>query len=241
MKDKKVNVIIFTSIFIVSLLFFILTGVYIHSAKNIVTPQENYAKYLVDLNNQFVRQMYDFLQDIGSVDSMEESTERDKILKRAGEYITVQNSLVDDIIENSPNASNQDYFDLVDQMRYTYLFMLQGEIDILEQMYEADAEKREPTKLQTGYAMQNVMGEIILQFPDVINKVRDTDYKADYIYVPDENSIILEGVKTEEEYKKYLEQSMNEYDGESSIENNIEIPEVEEEYNGNTQVSTNGS
>lgn len=207
-------------------------GVYIHRVSLIVTPQENYPKYLVDLNNKFVRNMYDFLQDIGKVDTMEASVGRDSLLENIGKYIVVQNELVDDMIENSPNESNQDYFNLVDQMRYTYLFMLHGEIDILEQMYEPNADKRETTKLQTGYAMQNVMGEIILQFPTVINQIRDTDYKADYVYVPDENSIVLEGIKTDEEYKKYLEESMNQYDGENNLENNVE--DIEEETDGNT-------
>lgn len=180
-------------------------AIFMHFRVNaIIGPQDDYAKYLVELNNRYVKSMYDFLIDIEKTRTMEEGDEKQELLKITNQYILDQDNLAKELRTNSPNIDNADYYNIANQMNQTYLFMIQGEIGILEQMYFIEDE-RDKTTLKTNYAMQNVMGEIILQFPFLINEVRDTEYSPNYTYIPDDNSIEVTGIKSDKEYEKYLE------------------------------------
>ena len=149
--------------------------------------------------------MHNFLIDSEKVDSFTDD-EKYSILKRMSEEILNQNDIVEFIVDNAPNNDNADFATVTETMRQTYLFLLQGEINILEQLYLEESE-RNSTNMTMGVALQNVMGEIVLQFPDLINNVRGTSYKADYIYVPDEDSFLVDGVLSDEEFNDYLEET----------------------------------
>lgn len=199
--------------------------------KQIFGPQDDYAKYLVDLNNRYVRSMYDFLVDIEKVRSMEEGSEKQDLLKVTNQYILDQDDLAKELRDNYPILDNADFYSVANQMNQTYLFMIQGEIGILEQMY-LEEEDRDTSILKMNYAMQNVMGEIILQFPNLINDVRGTNNKPNYTYIPDDNSIEVTGIKSDAEYSQYLDELNEEYrkmtgENDESPIKNVEIEEAE--------------
>lgn len=200
---------IFFKIYIcIAIAFMILSSVFVINVLNLENPQDEYGKFLVEQNNNFAKLMYDFLitsEEVGD----EFSEESIPLLEKMSNQIIEQNNIVKNLERNPPDETNADYYNLIEQIRQTYLFLLQGEINILEQLYLSKEEQSEGV-FKTGIALQNVMGEIILQFPKLINDVRGTDFKSNYVYIPDDDSLIIEDILTDKEYNEYLNTSESE-------------------------------
>lgn len=141
-------------------------------------PQDNYAEFLIDLNNQFVLGMYNFANLQEDLDG---ENGNEKISEEMSNIVIEQNELVKKLKETAPNEENEDYMEIAENMREMYLFYLQGEIYILEQTYSIPAE-RDSSLLGMGNALTNTMGDAILKLPDKINSIRNTEISPNYRY-----------------------------------------------------------
>lgn len=144
-------------------------------------PQEDYASFLINTNNQFVKYMYDFTSLLEEID---DTNTRDEDLAKMSELVVKQNDLAKMIKELTPSEENSDYVEISDSIFQLYLFEIQGEIYLLEEAYVVNEDERNTTYIGMGNALSNTMGDVILQLPDYINSIRNTDYEANYVYVP---------------------------------------------------------
>lgn len=161
-------------------------------------PQEDYASFLINTNNQFVKYMYDFTSLLEEID---DTDTRDEDLAKMSELVVKQNDLAKMIKELTPSEENSDYIEISDSIFQLYLFEIQGEIYLLEEAYVVNEDERNTTYIGMGNALSNTMGDVILQLPDYINSIRNTDYEANYVYVPadvdDPNSDLTGQINTD--------------------------------------------
>ena len=148
--------------------------------------QKEYAKFLVQENDEFVTLMVEF----EALTSKTQETYTDAEKEAIQQNLEKQNEFLKKLQKRSPNADNADYVDLYQDILQIYAFYIQGEIMIAEYCYAFDATftlenqySNSETSLETyttGKGLCNMFGNMILNNYKYINDIRDTSYKSQH-------------------------------------------------------------
>ena len=146
--------------------------------------QRNYAKFLIDKNDEFVTYMMEFealTQTTGKVYSYEQK----EAIKN---NLVKQNEFLKKLQKQSPEDKNNDYLDIYQDMLQIYAFHIQGEIMIAEYCYAytdnftlEDQYSDSVASLEQytmGKELCNMMGNMILNNYKYVNDIRDTTYES---------------------------------------------------------------
>ena len=146
--------------------------------------QRNYAKFLVEQNDEFITEMIEFEALTSKTNSV--YTEAEKAAIKAN--LERQNRFLQKLQKRAPNESNSDYIDIYQDMLQIYAFYIQGEVMKAEYCYKYDTNftlenqfSGEGASLESytmGQELCNMMGNMILNNFKYINDIRDTNYKS---------------------------------------------------------------
>jgi hypothetical protein len=146
--------------------------------------QRNYAKFLVEKNDEFITHMIEFEALTSKTGSVYTSAEKESIAKS----LEQQNEFLKKMQKLSPDETNTDYLDIYQDMLQIYAFYIQGEVMKAEYCYNfsnnfvaEDEYSNSTTSIETytmGQELCNMMGNMILNNFKYINQVRDTSYKS---------------------------------------------------------------
>lgn len=171
---------------------FSIQGVKISFVGNI---QRNYAKFLVEQNDEFVSYMIEFEGLTSKTGS--EYTEEEKAMIRKN--LEKQNTFLASLQKRSPNENNSDYLDLYQDMLQIFAFYIQGEVMKAEycyaysENYTLENQYSDKTVGMETYTMGqelcNMMGNMILNNFRYINEIRSTNYQSVHNIVEIGNSI----------------------------------------------------
>lgn len=146
--------------------------------------QRNYAKFLVEQNDEFVNYMIEF-EDLTSKTNDEYSDEEKDLIKQ---NLEKQNAFLSNLQKRAPNDSNSDYLDLYQDMLQIFAFYIQGEVMKAEYCYAYSnnytlenkySDKNVGMETYTmGQELCNMMGNMILNNFRYINEIRGTNYQS---------------------------------------------------------------
>ena len=141
--------------------------------------QRNYAKYLIETNDEFVDYMINFNNLTNETNRVYSDSEKKAITLCLEE----QNKLLTELQKTSPNEKNTDYIDIYQDMLQTYAFYIQGEIMKAEYCYSytdnftienSSSNGKNIETYTMGDELCNMMGNVILNNYTYINAIRNT-------------------------------------------------------------------
>jgi len=142
--------------------------------------QTNYAKYLVEENDKFVDNMIEFETLLKTYKREFSNTELDVINKN----VEAKNNIMIDLQKNPPDYTNKDYSEVYKDILKVYAFYIQGEVMRVEYIsaYKNDYTMEEikagtdakEEKYTMGIQLCNMMGSMVLEDPNIINKIKTT-------------------------------------------------------------------
>lgn len=180
MKSRKTRMIIGCTIL---LIFSCIYGyLYFFRGMRIMNnPQKNYAKFLIENNDKLIDLFFEFDQKTNK-EKIEYTEEEKNSLK---DLILKQDNIVKLLQRYPPNENNKDYEELYNDMLESYFLFIQGELMEMEKIYGEDDVGEE--RLILGRALENMMGNIIIEFGEKVNAVRNTDIPYKWTYNPEIN------------------------------------------------------
>lgn len=160
---------------------FAIQGVTIDYVGNV---QRNYAKFLVNQNDEFIGYMIEFEALTAKTNAVYTDSEKDAIKTN----LEKQNDFLQMMQKRAPNEKNSDYLDIYQDMLQIYAFYIQGEIMKAEYCYKYDSNftlensfSGSGASLESytmGQELCNMMGNMILNNFKYINEIRDTNYTS---------------------------------------------------------------
>ncbi len=225
---------------------FAIQGVTIEYVGNV---QRNYAKFLVEQNDEFIGYMIEFEGLTAKTKTVYTDGEK-QLIK---ENLEKQNAFLKKIQKRSPNGKNADYLDLYQDMLQIYAFYIQGEIMKAEYCYQYDTNftlensfSGSGASLESytmGQELCNMMGNMILNNFKYINEIRGTNYSSKHNILEMGNSSNNTDVDindgNSDESKNESTNGDNDIDDNENVENNTNTtPDVEQE-NNNTNNENN--
>ena len=216
MKKELSKTKYYVLLFLVMFLFYgvFMCGYYIFNSEvrgmritNIAAIQSNYAKYMIDMNDEFIDYMIEFEELLKTPQREYSKEELDVIAKN----LENQNNIVKRLQENPPNTNNKDYLEVYKDYLKMYAFYIQGEVMRVEYVsaykkeYTPEEEANNLTANDETYIMGielcNMMGAMVLENHVIVNKIRDTkiDSKHDIIPLEEWQQQVAE---KEQEYKE---------------------------------------
>lgn len=214
--------ILFTFIFSVV----IIAGYFIYSVNfrgmvitNVKAIQDNYAKYMVEKNDEFIDYMLEFEEMMSTPQRMYSEEEVSELSKN----LVKQNALMKTLQKNPPNTENKDYLEIYKDYLKLYAFYIQGEVMRVEYVsaYKPEytleeiqngTDAKDETYIM-GVELCNMMGALILENSILVNEIRGTNYNSKFDIIP------LDEWRAEVEEKRAAYEALNES---SSVENVIE-------------------
>ena len=217
---------------------FAIQGVTIDYVGNV---QRNYAKFLVNQNDEFIGYMIEFEALTSKTNAVYTDSEKDAIKTN----LEKQNEFLQMMQKRAPNEKNSDYLDIYQDMLQIYAFYIQGEIMKAEYCYKYDSNftlensfSGSGASLESytmGQELCNMMGNMILNNFKYINEIRDTNYSS-------KHNIIELGSSTNSN-SGTSGGSIGENNGTTnsgSSENNTTIPETKPNTNNSSSEGENG-
>lgn len=193
--------------------------------------QRNYAKFLVEQNDEFITEMIEFEALTAKTNAVYSESEKAAIKAN----LERQNAFLQKMQKRAPDESNSDYIDIYQDMLQIYAFYIQGEVMKAEYCYKYDTNftlenqfSGDGASLESytmGQELCNMMGNMILNNFKYINDIRDTNYKSKHNIVEMGNNEETPGV-VEPDIEEVPDVEENEPEnGETENDSTTEAPE----------------
>ena len=147
----------------------------------IENPQRNYAKYMINKNDELIELMIEFES---KTEDIREKEFTDEDIESLSNIIITQNEIIKEMQRHPPDESNQDYQNIYDNFLKTHAFFIQGQLMKMEYLYANEEVKRQETAI-LGQGLSNMMGNIVIEMGEMINDVRNTDIEFKYSFKKD--------------------------------------------------------
>lgn len=140
--------------------------------------QDEYARFLVETNDNFIDKMLMFEDIVREKEDYTEYSDEDKeILKN---IILSENSILSRLNNTKPNKEkNADYEDLFDNMTYAYALYIQGQLMKMEYILQTK-DGLDIERYTLGESITNLIGNFIIEYAAIANEVRNTSYESNY-------------------------------------------------------------
>lgn len=140
--------------------------------------QNEYARFLVEINDDFIKKMIMFDDVIVDKNSYEEYSEEE--IEYLSNIILAENSILSRLNNTPPDDNlNFDYKDVYSNMTYAYALYIQGQLMQMEYIMQT-TDGLNTERYVIGESVTNLMGNFIIEYAALSNKVRGTSYASRY-------------------------------------------------------------
>lgn len=145
--------------------------------------QEQYGRFLIETNDDFIDRMNMF-ENIAIADKKQEDY-TDKEKEKLDNIVIAENTLLSNLENTPPTDINSDYKEVYDNMLQAYALYIQGQIIKMEFIYDVKDENSTVTstsdeKFVLGDSVSNLTGNFIIEYNQIIQDIRKTNYKMKY-------------------------------------------------------------
>lgn len=139
--------------------------------------QTEYARFLIEINDDFVDKMVLFENITRNKESYEDYAESEK--EQLTNIILAENTILSRLDNTSPNDSNLDYNELYENVLQSYALYIQGQLMKMEYILQTDV-GLSYERYKLGDSVTNLIGNFIIEYGELSNKVRTTTYECKY-------------------------------------------------------------
>ena len=140
--------------------------------------QDEYAHFLVDVNDDFVKKMLMFEDIVRNKETYEDYDEDD--IEYLSNVILAENNILSRLKNTPPDSKlNFDYQELYDNITYAYALYIQGQLMKMEYIMQTK-DGLEFERYTIGESVTNLMGNFIIEYSALSNKVRGTSFASEY-------------------------------------------------------------
>lgn len=139
--------------------------------------QTEYARFLIDINEEFIDKMLMYEDVVRNKQTFEDYSEFEK--EKLSDIIIAENSILSRLKNTAPSDKNLDYNELYDNITKSYALYIQGQLMQMEYILQTD-EGLDGERFTLGESITNLMGNFIIEYGVLSNKIRETDYELKY-------------------------------------------------------------
>lgn len=139
--------------------------------------QKEYARFLIEVNDDFIDKMVMFEDIVRNKQSYEEYTDLEK--QKLSDIIVSENSILSRLANTPPTDANLDYRELHENITESYALYIQGQLMKMEYILQTQ-EGMDMERYTLGDSVTNLVGNFIIEYNGISNKVRKTNYEAKY-------------------------------------------------------------
>lgn len=139
--------------------------------------QKEYAKFLIEINDDFIDKMVLFEKIAVDGKPLENYTEEEKMAIK--DIIISENNILSRLQNTKPIESNLDYEELYNDISKSYALYIQGQIMKMEYIYQT-TEGLSDERFTIGDSVTTLVGNFIIEYDQLINNIRNTDYYMKY-------------------------------------------------------------
>lgn len=146
--------------------------------------QKEYARFLIELNDDFIDKMVMFEEVVDISKKPEDYTDNEK--EKINNIVIAENTILSRLDSTPPNKDNKDFEKIYENMKESFALYIQGQLMKVEYIYQT-SESISDEKFVLGDSVTNLIGNFIIEYNELSNSIRNTDYKMKYT--------VLTGVK----------------------------------------------
>ena len=139
--------------------------------------QNQYARFLIDINDDFIDKMVMFENIVKSNSKVEDYSDYEK--EQLSDIIVAENSILSRLMNTAPNDANLDYQDLYDNITQSYALYIQGQLMKMEWILQTQ-DGMDEERYILGDSVTNLMGNFIIEYNAISNAVRETTFDCKY-------------------------------------------------------------
>lgn len=195
----------------IGLFIFSLIGIYeyFHYTKGFTIYFQNYsieneyARFLIEINDSFIENMISFDDTAKEDRNYDDYSDFEK--EKLSNIIIAEGEIISRLANTKPSDKNLDYEELYDNMLKSYALYIQGQVMKMDYIYQTE-EGLTTERFTLGDSLTTLIGNFIIEYNTIINKIRGTSYNYKYSVADGFNIITGD-----------LEQSPVEYDEDDNL------------------------